>query len=715
MSIKKDIIWRVGLVYLSVLLFAVVIASKLIVLQFIKGESWKQIAREEKIKNFTIPSHRGDIYADDMRLLASDVPYYEVRMDFAAPALTDKIFNAEVDSLAWHLSSLFRDRSASMYARELKNARRKGERYYLVKSNVNYLQLKQLKEFPIFRRGRYKGGVIYTSKTERVRPHEELASRTIGYTKEEKDKNGNITKLLVGLDGAYDEVLVGKKGFMKMQKLSGGVWMPIDGEGEVDPEDGSSIITTINVDWQDVAHKALKQQLQLQDAAHGTVVLMHVRTGDIKAIVNLEKKGDNYYETYNYAVGASTEPGSTFKIPVIITALEQGVIDIDDTIDTQNGKFEVYDIVIRDESYTHGGYGKITVQQVIEKSSNVGMAKIITGAYQKKPTEFVDRLYKMSLKDPLNLTIPGEGTPQINYPGDPLWSGVSLAQMAYGYEVKLTPLQILTFYNAIANDGRMVKPRFVKEIRNHGKIEQVFPVEEINPSICSRPTLKKVRTMLEGVVEHGTAENLKASHFKIAGKTGTTQIYNAKYGYKGGQMSYQASFVGYFPASDPEYSCIVVINAPSKNVYYGNRVAGPVFLEIANKVYATSLDLQDPLNKKDIRLAEAPFSKSGEKLQTKTALKDLGIKVEADENLSDWVLTQKNEDKVKLENRKMVNNLMPNLVSMGLKDALYLAENMGLKVEVRGRGSVRSQSIQAGSRISKGQKVILEMSFIDEL
>lgn len=707
MSIKKDIIWRVGLVYIIVLVFAVIIASKLILLQFIKDDEWKQIAREERIVHMEIPSHRGDIYADDMRLLASSVPYYQVRMDFKAPGLTDKVFYNDVDSLAYCLSQLFRDKSAGMYARELRNARKKGERYYLLKNNINYLQLKKLKTFPIFRRGRYKGGVIFESKTHRVRPYDQLARRTLGF------QTVSTTDHDLGLEGAFNDYLQGKNGFKKMQKLSGGGFMPIDENGDVEPKDGSNIITTINVDLQDVAHRALLKQLKLHGAQYGTVVVMHVPTGDVKAIVNLTKYGDKYVEDYNYAVGASTEPGSTFKIPAIITALEDGAVKLTDTIDTENGRWEVFkDFYIRDDSYSHGGYGKLTVQQVIEKSSNVGMAKIIMGAYKDHPTDFVDRLYKMHLNEQLGLAIPGEGIPQINYPGDKLWSGVSLAQMAYGYEVELTPLQLLAFYNAIANDGRMMKPRFVTEIREHGKVEEDFPPVAIKESICSKSTLKKVRTMLEGVVERGTATNLKASHFKIAGKTGTTQIYNKVGGYKG-ERSYQASFAGYFPVSNPTYSCIVVISAPSKHVYYGNQVAGPVFLEIANKVYSNSLELQRALNTRKDVVADLPYSKNGYLKDTRTALHDLGIKTGIEKGADNFISTIKEEDKVLLTKKKIIENLMPDVVTMGLKDALFLLGNMGLEVEVHGRGSIRKQSIPAGARISKGQKVVLELSFTE--
>jgi cell division protein FtsI (penicillin-binding protein 3) len=690
MSIKKDIVWRVGLVYLAVFLLAILIASKVVFLKFINDNKWKAMAAEVRIKNFRIPAARGDI------LLASSVPYYQVRLDMNTGYVTNQMFSENIDSLAYCLSSMFRDKSASMYKRELTSARRAGEHYYLFKENVNYLQVKKMKKFPIFRFGKNKGGIIFETRNMRVRPHEDLARRTIGFVTESK-ADGDV-----GLEGGFNKYLEGTEGYQKKQKISGGQWMPIDDNNEVDPEDGSSIVTTIDIDLQDVAHKALLEQLRLHGAQYGTMV-------------NLSKVGDDYNEIYNYAVGASTEPGSTFKVPAIMTALEDGIYDLDDTVDTENGKYAPSsDFTITDESFEHGGYGKITVQQVIEKSSNVGMAKLITKAYKNNPKRFVDDLYKMSLKEPLGISLPGEGSPRFNYPGDQFWSGVSLAQMAYGYEVTLTPLHILTFYNALANDGKMVKPRFVKEVRNHGKIEQTFSPEVINSSICSKSTLKKVHKILEGVVERGTAVNLKASHFKIAGKTGTTQIFNERYGYKGaGKISYQASFVGYFPVSNPKYSCIVVINAPSKNVYYGNQVAGPVFLEIANKVYATSLQLQPAINEDHNNLVEIPFSKNGYSKETAKVLRELGIKTVVPDNVKDWSITQRVGEKVVLGNKKIIDNLMPDLVSMGLKDALYIIENMGLQVQVRGCGSVRHQSIAPGSRISRGQTVVLEMSFTE--
>jgi cell division protein FtsI (penicillin-binding protein 3) len=699
----------VGIVYFTFLLIGVLIVGKTLYIQIFEKSKWESEAGEYILKSMIIPADRGSIYAADGRLLASSVPYYEIRFDTRCIALTNKVFNAGVDSLAICLSRLFRDKPASQYRQELVSARSQGKRYHLIKTGVNYIQLKQLKTFPIFRRGKYKGGFIYLQENRRIRPHQNLAARLIGYTS--KDEKGNV----VGIEGAYEDQLNGVEGVRLMQRLSGDIWMPVNDRNEIEPRDGADVITTLDVDIQDVAEKALMEQLIRQDARHGTAVLMEVRTGEIKAMVNLSRDGQGKYrEMQNFAIGESTEPGSTFKLPVLIAALEDGYVDLSDTIDTGDGTFKYYDKVIRDERYQHGGYGKITVKEIFEYSSNVGMAKIITGAYKSKPHHFVDRLYRMRLNESLGIEIKGEGKPVIRYPGDKMWSGISLPQMSYGYEVQLTPLQILTFYNAVANDGKMVRPVFVKELRYHGKIVGSFGTEVLNPSICSRSTLRKVRSLLEGVVENGTAKNLRNQQIRIAGKTGTNQIYNKKYGYKSSsEVSYQASFVGYFPADDPRYSCIVVVNSPSKQVYYGNQVAGPVFLEIAKKVYATAVEMHEPVKKSKDLQVELPYSKSGNRDESKNVLRELEIPVKNKRIQSDWVNTTSADEAVQFSERKVIENLVPNVVSMGAKDAVYLLENAGLRVSLVGRGSVKSQSVPPGSRVNKGERIVLEMTYLN--
>jgi len=708
MSVKRDILWRVAVVYIIFLLLGLVIIGRIFYLQVFEKDKWMDKANSFSLKTMTIKANRGSIYASDGRLLASSVPYYDIHFDARCENLTDKIFYKGIDSLSLCLSGLFGDKSREAYKYSLIEARQKGKRYHLVKSGVNYIQLKKLKTFPIFRLGRYKGGLIYMQENQRIKPHQNLAGRLIGYTS--KDVNGNV----VGIEGAYNDQLAGVEGIRLMQRLSGNVWMPMNDRNEIEPKDGQDIITTLDVNLQDVAHKALMQQLLSQNAHHGAVIVMEVKTGEVKAMVNLGKdEYGNYREIQNYAVGESTEPGSTFKLPVLIAALEDGIVELEDTIDTGNGTFRTYDKVIKDTKHEHGGYGKITVEQVFEYSSNVGMAKIITEGYKEKPQEFIDRLYGMRLNEKLGLDIKGEGKPEIRYPGDKYWSGISLAMIAHGYEIRITPLQTLTFYNAIANNGKMVKPQFVKEIRYHGKLVRRFDSEVLQSSVCSRATLRKVKHILEGVVETGTAKNLKNEQIKIAGKTGTNQIYNKKYGYKSNsEVSYQASFVGYFPADNPQYSCIVIVNSPSNNVYYGNMVAGPVFLEIARKVYATAIDMHPLITSNNKSPADLPYSKTGNRGELRYVLKELDIPIEQKNVRSEWVGTEKTDKVVEFSNRNIVNGLVPNVVSMGVKDAVYLLENAGLRVRVLGRGSVRNQSIPPGSRARAGDQIILEMSYI---
>jgi len=561
-----------------------------------------------------------------------------------------------------------------------------------------------MKTFPLFRRGRYKGGFIHVQENKRILPHMGLASRRIGYLT--KGRSGNV----VGIEGAYDHELSGVVGVRLMQRLSGNVWMPVNTNNEVEPRDGNEVVTTIDINLQDVAEHALLKQLSRHNAHHGTAILMEVQTGEVKAIVNLERdKEGRYRELYNYGIGESTEPGSTFKLPALMVALEDKVVNLDDTIDTGNGKIRYYDKTIKDTK--KGGYGKITVKQVFELSSNVGMSKIINENYKGRESQFINRLYAMRLNEKLNVEIKGEGIPYIQYPGDKYWSGLSLPMISHGYEVRMTPLQILTFYNAVANNGKMVKPGFVREIRYHGERIRKFDTKVLNPSICSDETIRKAREILEGVVENGTAMNLRNDNFKIAGKTGTAQIANEKYGYKqGSEVSYQASFVGYFPAENPKYSCIVVINSPTSSIYYGNLVAGPVFKEIADKVYATSLfrDEQQYLNIPEAY--DPPYSKHGNLEDLKSVFERFNIATTNINVSSKWVATVKQDSTIMLKPLDISKGIMPNVKEMGLMDALYILENMALKVEVKGYGKVWKQSIAPGTKISPGSKVLLEMS-----
>jgi len=705
-EVKKDIAWRVYLTYFGVCLFGLAILVKAATIQLVEGDALRKKVQNYTLTEKNIEAVRGNIYATDGSLLATSVPIYEVRFDPNADAITDELFYQHVDSLAWYLSDLFQDKPMVAYRRSLINARKEGQRYHLIKRKVKYTELKALKNFPILRRGKYKGGLIYIQQNKRQRPFQKLAARTIGYEREGASP--------VGLEGAYSEVLSGVDGKRMMQKISGGVWMPVGDENEIEPEDGRDIYTTIDVNLQDVAESALMNQLQKHKADHGCVVLMEVSTGAIKAIANLKRfKNGTYYEGYNYAIGESTEPGSTFKLPALVAALENGYVDMEDIVDCGDGSKQYYDRTMYDSNHDDGGWGKITVQRVFEVSSNIGMAEIIQRAYAQEPQKFIDGLDEMGLRKALGIEIAGEGKPYIKDTDDESWSGISLAWMAHGYEVRQTPLQILTFYNAIANDGRMVKPKFVERITKGRKTVKELETEVLVEEVCSKETIDRVKEALEGVVENGTASNLRNADYKIAGKTGTAQIANRNYGYSyQSRVSHQASFVGYFPADEPQYSCIVVVNAPSQNVYYGNLVAGPIFKEVSDKVYANSLEMHEPLQQQTTYLAASPipYSKHGKKHTIEKLFSQLNIPVQSEAQDADWIMTQTGDSAVTISPRQIKKRLVPNVVGMGLRDAVFLLENQGLQVAVEGRGMVKSQSIKAGKVARNGMKIKLYLS-----
>lgn len=711
-DVKKDIAWRIYIVYFAICLFGLAIIGKALAIQLVDGEELRAKVKTSTLIDKNIEAVRGNIYATDGSLLATSIPIYEIRFDPNADAISQEFFDENVGALAIELSNLFGDKSPAAYRKDLIDARKDGKRYHLIRRNVKYTELKKLTDFPIFERGKYKGGLITIQQNKRERPFKILAARTIGY--ERKDVRP------VGLEGAYSKVLGGIDGQRLMQKIAGGVWMPVNDADEVEPEDGMDIYTTIDVNLQDVAENALMKQLKIHQADHGTVILMEVKTGAIKAIANLKMTSDgNYYETYNYAIGEATEPGSTFKLPVLVAAIEDGYVDMGDIIDCGNGSRNFYDRTMYDSNFDDGGWGKITVKRVFEVSSNIGMAEIITKNYSQNPQKFIDHLAKMNLRSKLGIEIAGEGKPYIKNTTDESWSGISLAWMAHGYELSLTPMQILAYYNAIANDGVMVKPKFVEKITKGRKVIEEIETEVLNPRVCSKETIKKIKSALEGVVSNGTASNLKNADYKIAGKTGTAQIANNSKGYgtnkdsykKKRQVSHQASFAGYFPADKPEYSCIVVINAPSKNVYYGNLVAGPIFKEVADKVYANSLEMHKELEQQKFYANSAiPYSKHGHKDDINKIFDKLAIKVKSNAEDENWVVTATLDESVAIAPRAIRENMVPNVVGMGLRDALYLLENQGLRVKVSGSGMVKYQSLAAGSKITNGQEIKIELS-----
>lgn len=700
MSIKRDILWRIYFSYAFMVVLGIGILVQATRVQTVRGSYYRELADSLTTSYREIDAIRGNIYAADGSLLATSVPIYDIRMDLKADGLKKDIFEEKIDSLGDGLSRIFGDASGREYTRRLREARRAGKRNYLIKRNIDYQQLQAVKELPIFNLGRYKGGLVVEQKSKREMPFRHLAKRTIGYA-----INGVAP---VGLEGAYDKTLAGEHGKRLMQKIAGGVWMPINEGEEIAPMNGHDIITTLDINIQDVAEAALLRTLENNAADHGCVVVMEVATGQIKAIANLGRDSEEgaYYEKYNYAVGESMEPGSTFKLASLMVGLERGDFTLNDSIDIEKGKVKFFDRQMKDsEEHDHRN---MSVTDLFAISSNVGVSKLIQQHYGKQPKVFVDGLKKLGLGSSIGLEITGEGKPLIKDPQGKGWSGVTLPWMSVGYETRFTPLQLLMFYNAVANNGVMMKPYLVSEIRNFGKVEQKFTPMVVKDQIASKTTIAAARTMLEAVVENGTGKNLKSDQYTAAGKTGTAQVANDRFGYKE-SMRYRASFAGYFPADNPKYSCIVVIVNPKKGLYYGSYVAGPVFKEIADKVYASIINPALEEEKKE----SAPrylVLKNGAHEPTLEVLKLLDADYRELDQDAEWVSAEADSTRVTISALTVNRQKVPKVTGMGLQDAMYLLENAGLRVVPVGKGKVKRQSIPAGSTARKNQQIVIELS-----
>lgn len=699
MNIRANILLRVYIAFGFIVVFAFAVLLRLGEVQFIQGKKWKAMADSLSIKEFKIEAARGNIYSNDGSLLATSIPEYELRMDmFAGGIADDKVFNSKVDSLAMKLSAFFGDKSAKEYSRFLRTARQDSVRYLLIKRKVSYQDLKTIRTFPIYKIGTYSGGLMAIQQNKRIHPFKYLAARTIGY-KNENVKNG------VGLEGAYSNYINGESGRQMMQRISGGTWVPVNRDAEIAPKDGADIISTIDINMQDLAQNALEKQLIKSKAHHGVVIIMEVATGEIRAVANFTKVEDGVYkETFNYAIAGNQDPGSTFKLASYMALLEDNLVDTNTLVETNNYHVPNTNHVIKD---SHGSIGTVTVKKAFEQSSNAAIAKLINSNYRNNQSKFTDHLYRWCLNQKLGLQISGEKQPVIKSPKNKSWHKYfSLPQMAYGYELELTPLGMLSFYNAVANNGKYIAPIFVKEIRRLGNPIEQFKARVINEKICSDETLIKVKAMLEGVVTNGSGKQIVYNpKYKIAGKTGTAQVADANLGYKA-KKQYQASFVGYFPADKPKYSMIVVINDP-KGEYYGALVSGPVFREVADRIYATDVQMFNSVKENYAGNSNPPAVKGGHAKAVKKVYSALGIKqtntLPRNNNTRDttnWLANQE---------LKPIKNVMPNVNGMGLKDAMYVLGNAGLKARVNGSGKVVAQSIQPGSKIGKGLMVQLEL------
>ena len=694
MNGKKVILIRVYIAFFLVFLLGATIIGKIIKLQVVDAPALRQLAYNRNTRIIDIQPIRGNIYAADGSLLATSIPRYELHMDMMVDYVDDEYFKENIDSLSWCLAHFFGDKSAGQYKLELKTARRNQERYYLLKRDVNHTELKEIKSFPIFRMGRYKSGLIVVEKTRRELPFAQLCRRTIGYINEDSS--------MVGLEAAYNNYLSGKNGSRLMQKTSG-AWIPVNDENEMDPKDGQDIFTTLDVNFQDITENALCRALVTNGAEHGCAIVMEVGTGKIKAIANLTHDGDGTYkEKYNYGIGASTEPGSTFKLASVMALLELNKATPGTMIDANGGEITYFDKTMKDATM---GEHIISLQEAFEHSSNVAISKAVYQAFSKEPGKYTDFIYKLGLASPLGLSIPGEGSPVVKTPHDKDWSGTTLPWMSIGYEIRLTPLQILSLYNAIANNGIMVRPQFITEIRDVGQLVKKFDTKIINQQVCNARTLEQLKKMLEGVVEKGTATNLKNDLYKIAGKTGTAQIAKDNSGYAGdSKKQYQSSFAGYFPANKPMYSIIVVINNPTKGSFYGGAVAAPVFKEIADKIFARTATTHSYLASFVAPQTDnVPFVATlcQEHLSTLDASLGTGRNNIAPFKNS-WVKPQQENGKIKITAYEMQKYSVPDTRGMVLTDAIYALENVGLRVRFSGKGKVTTQSLEPATRFSKG-------------
>lgn len=695
MNIKTSILLRVRIAFILTVLFSVAVIWKIMHIQLVEGEKWAEMGERISFDYKQVKATRGNIYSDNGSLLATSLPFYRVAFDATIPS--DKLFNSGLDSLAGRLSRFFGDKSKEDYKRMLRDARAARRQYVVInKKRIDYQDKKAMSSWPIFREGRLGGGVIFEKVDVRYNPFAKLSRRTIGFINE-NDKGA-------GLEYSFNEELSGRDGYAYYQKISGGVWKPVFDANNVRAIDGLDLVTTLDVNLQDVAETALYNAMERHNADDGLVVVMEVKTGEIKAISNLSSNGQGgFYEKFNYAAGGLFEPGSTFKLVTMIALLEDTNIELSDSIDTGNGEAAFYNHRVRD--HEEGGLGKLTIQGAFEHSSNVAMAKLADRYFGLHPQRFIDHIDRLHLSKPLGIQIDGEPTPKIKRPGQKGWSGISLPWMAYGYGLEITPLHTLALYNAVANDGKMIKPILVKSIRQADDTRETFSTEVLNARICSDRTLDKLRLMLEGVVENGTAKNISASHYRIAGKTGTAQILEkGRYTKK-----YITSFVGYFPAHDPKYSAIVLIRNPRGWQQYGSSVAAPVFKEIADNIYARDIRLHIPMDgPKFTKSGVFPVIRAGRQQDLVMLCNALGVSNHPEAE-SEWVRTERNGNSVDLRQQEIRKGFVPDVSGMTLRDALYLLEQTGLKVSFEGKGRVERQSLPPGRKIRNGDMVYLTL------
>ncbi|MEI8059095.1 MAG: penicillin-binding protein [Ferruginibacter sp.] len=711
MDIKKDILWRVYLCFLGMILLGIVVLGRAFYIQHVEGNHWKEMGQNLHLKYFPIDAERGTIYSEDGNMLSTSVPIFDIYVDFGAEGLREKggeRFKKNIDSLSICLANLFNDKTAEQYKQVLQLAYNDEDRFFILKKKISFDDYKALRDFPLVRQGRNKSGFIIDPRDKRINPYVLLANRTIGLSRDDSTKN-------VGLEQSYDSLLKGSSG-QRLMRYVAGAYLPVEG-AELEPEHGKDIITTIDTYMQDVTENALMNMLKTNNSLHGTAIVMETATGKIKAIANLGAKQPNgeYIEDLNYGIGKRTEPGSIFKLATLLSLLEDKYVDMNSIVDCEGGIKDFHGLKIKD---SHLGTHETTVKNAFAASSNVAFAKLADQYYHNQPSKFIDHLHHFRLDTLTGVDITASsGYPVIKKATARSWSATTIPFMAHGYEELVTPLHMLTLYNAVANNGKMMKPYLVSAVQEYGITIKNIQPQVVVEKLCSDATLAQAKECLRAVVDsvHGTGHKILGNNtYGIAGKTGTAVTALNNKGYNKGNKVYQASFIGYFPYDAPKYTIAVVIqNTQESKLIYGADVSGTVFKEISDKIYGRYLSSQK-------FIATTTFSDSlsysyyGYPKELTTIFSFLKMPF-VDSAASEKIR------KVDMKNNFSYLNTMPNssasagavtpnVVGMGLKDAVYLLENKGLKVAASGRGKVMNQSLISGTNFNKGQTISLVLN-----
>lgn len=702
-------------VFISVVfaVFALLIVGKALYIMTAKRDYWEKVANNKTVKGRTIPQRRGNILSGDGLLLASTLPEYGIYMDFTTGGeKKDSVLMEKMDSICNGLHDIFPDISAQQFEQHLLKGRAAKSKYYpIIKRRITYRQFSEVKKLPLFNTSKYFGGFIDKPNNARSNPYGQLASKTIGDMYRGKDEPR------LGLELTFDSILAGRSGTQHFEKVLNEMVPVVDEE----PVDGDDIVTTLDIKIQDLAEKALAEKLKEIDANVGVAIVMEVATGDIKAMVNLEKnsKGE-YQELQNHAVSDMLEPGSVFKTASIMVALDDGVVDTTYKVNTGNGVMKMHGQDMRDHNWRKGGYGTISVPKILQVSSNIGVSYIIDHFYKDDPDRFVQGIHRTGLAEDLKVPLPNYHKPSIRHPQKNShgqytnWYKTTLPWMSIGYETMVPPISTVTFYNAIANNGKMMRPRLVKQVMRNGQVIKEYPPVVIREQICKPTTLEKIRTMLRQVVSIGLGKKAGSSTFPVSGKTGTAQIAKGKKGYHSGTMNYLVSFAGYFPSDQPKYSCIVCIQKPGPSAS-GGGMAGPVFKKIAEGIMARDLRLS-AADAHDNHSAAIPDVKNGDVKAARSVLDKYGIASWSNWQKTDvnngmvWGVATTTTQNVRLNKSELSSyGTIPDVTGMGARDAVYLLESSGAKVWIEGRGKVMWQSLPAGHRIARGDTCVIRL------